>query len=59
MWLQGRQRCGHAAVRHVGLREGQRGPCSSKAHDNRAHVAVMGGGDMCGCEGGSNVAVQL
>ena len=28
-------------------------------HNNRACTAAMGGSNMCGCKGGSNMAVQL
>jgi hypothetical protein len=38
---------------------GQHSPCSGKAHNDGAWVAAMGGSNVCSCEGGSNVAMQL
>ena len=38
---------------------GQHGPCSGKVHDDGVCMAAMGGGNVCGCKGGSDVAMQL
>jgi hypothetical protein len=49
----------YIAMQCMRLQEGQHGPHSGKACNNWAYAAATGGGNVCSCEGGRNMAMQL